>query len=402
MRKKTFDRRQFLTHATRTGAAAAALAAGVGVGRSPAQEAPQPAADGAAPAEGDEQPTTPPPPPGARYVGPKTETGELPCTLCPRACKVKPNARGHCQAYMHTEAGALESLGYGKVAKLQVEQIETDHFFHVLPGAPAVFFGTPSCNLHCTYCSEWKLSQFPREKMETQDIEPQALVDQVAAQEGKLLGFTYTEPAAALEYATDVAIAAREAGIHPIAHTAGYMMPEAMKDYASVLSALNVDIKAYAEATYKSLAQGSLKPVLDAIIAARETNVWLELTYLVVPGYNNQAAPVKDMCKWVVDNCGPATPVHFVCFFPRYKHRQYQTATTPAATLRQFRETAYKEGLLFAYIGNVPGETGESTLCPKCSNLMIRRIGTAVTGPGFDAGRGACMGCGLQIPGIWQ
>ncbi len=397
MHRGRFCRREFIHRVAKTGAAAA-LAGATGVHAS-GQDAP---AETPAPDPPAAEPTTPPAPPLARYFGVPAETGELPCTLCPRACKIKPNARGHCQAYTHNADGQLESLGYGKIAKLAVEQIETDHFFHVLPGAQAIFVGAPSCNLHCTYCSEWKMSQFPREKVTTEDIEPSALVEQVGAQGGKLLGFTYTDPAVALEYATDVAVAAREAGIHPIAHTAGYIMPEPMKDYASVLSAINIDIKAYADSTYKRLSQGSLQPVLDAIRAVRETNAWLELTFLVVPGYNNQAGPIKEMCKWIVDNCGPATPLHFVRFFPRYKHRQYQTATTPHVTLKQFRETAYEEGLLFAYVGNVPGDVGESTLCPGCKEVVISRVGTNIGGPNFDPKRGLCTGCGIGIPGIWE
>jgi len=322
--------------------------------------------------------------------------------LCPRGCKIKKGARGQCQAYTHTAEGKLESLGYGKVAKLQVQPIETDHFFHVLPGAAAVFFGAPTCNLHCTYCSEWRISQFPIEKVETQALEPKALAEQVAAQGGKLLGFTYTDPAGAIEYAIDVALAAQEKGLYPIAHTGAYLMPGPMKDYASVLTALNVDLKAYAEQTYKTLCEGSLQPVLDAIKAARETPVWLEITCLIVPGYNSQAGPIKDMCKWIVDNCGPLTPVHFVRFFPQYKHRQWQTAPTDPLALKSYRETAYEAGLLFAYVGNVPGDLGESTLCPKCSEILIRRIGTSVSAVNLEPQRGYCTHCGAQIPGIWR
>jgi len=399
MSERQLDRRQFIDRLTRTGAALAGLA-----GAAPllGQEAPAPAEGAATPAEPAAPPPPPPPPPGARYALPVAETGEIPCGLCPRGCKIKKTARGQCQAYVHTAEGKLESLGYGKLAKLKVEQIETDHFFHVLPGAQAVFCGSPTCNLRCTYCNEWRLSQFPVEKVQTQPLEPQALVDQVVAQGGKLLGFTYTDPAAALEYAIDVAIAARAKGIHPIAHTGAYLMPGPMKDYASVLSALNIDLKAFAEPTYKTLCEGSLQPVQDAIKAARETPVWLEITCLMVPGYNNTLSVVKNMCKWIVDNCGPATPVHFVRFFPEYKHRQYQTPPTDPVQLKSFREAAYEAGLLFAYIGNVPGDLGESTLCPKCSEVLIRRIGTNVSAANFDAVRGLCTHCGVQIPGVWQ
>lgn len=388
-------RRQFIDRLAKTGAALAGLA-----GAAPllGQDAPPPPAAEAEPAT----PPTPPPPPGARYGLPLTEAGEIPCGLCPRGCKMVKGARGQCQAYVHSPEGRLDSLGYGKIAKLQVEPIEADHFFHVLPGAQAVFFGAPTCNLRCTYCSEWRLSQFPVEKVPNQAVEPKALVEQVAAQGGRLLGFTYTDPAAALEYALDVAIAAREQGIHPIAHTGAHLMPGPMKDYASVLSALNVDLKAYAEQTYKQLCEASLQPILDAIKAARETPVWLEITCLMVPGYNTTLSVVKDMCKWIAENCGPVTPVHFARFFPEHKHRQWQTAPTDPVQLKSFREAAYEAGLLFAYIDNVPGDTGESTLCPKCAEMLIRRIGTNVGAINFDPNNGLCTHCGTAIPGVWQ
>ena len=399
MPDRPLDRRQFIDRIAKTGVALTGLAAA-----SPllGQEAPKPAEGEQKPAEAPAEPTPPPPPPGARYALPLAETGEIPCGLCPRGCKIKKGARGQCQAYVHTAEGKLESLGYGKVAKLKIEPIETDHFFHVLPGAQAAFFGTPTCNLRCSYCSEWRLSQFPAEKVQTQAVEPKALVEQVAAQGGELLGFTYTDPAAAIEYAIDVALAAREQGLYPIAHTGAHLMPSPMKDYASVLTALNVDLKAYAEKTYKTLCEGSLQPVLDAIKAARETPVWLEITCLMVPGYNNTLSVVKDMCKWIAENAGPATPVHFVRFFPEYKHRQYQTPPTDPVQLKSFREAAYEAGLLFAYVGNVPGDMGESTLCPKCSEMLIRRIGTSVSAVDFDPQRGLCTHCGAQIPGIWE
>jgi pyruvate formate lyase activating enzyme len=332
----------------------------------------------------------------------KTEAGEIPCALCPRGCKVKLGTRGECQAYAHTKQGTLESLSYGKLAKFAVEPIESDHFFHVLPGTPAFFYAAPTCNLNCSYCSEWKLSQFPIEQVPSQPAEPKAIAEQAKAAGLKLLGYTYTDPAAALEYAIDVAVAGREAGLYPIAHTAGYLMPAPMKDLASALVALNIDLKAYSEASYKTLARGSLQPALDAIKAARETPVWLEITYLVVPGYNDTQSLIKDMCKWIAENCGPATPVHFVRFFPRYKHRQLQTPLTPPQTLKSFRETAYEAGLLFAYVGNVPGDVGESTLCPKCHELLIRRVGTSVAAVSFDPVRGLCTKCLTAMPGIWK
>jgi len=406
MTKHWLDRREFLARVAKTGAAAAwSGAAGahlVAGGRADAQEETKPEGAEPAPAEAPPAPATPPPPPGARYAGTATEAGEIPCELCPRGCKIGPGTRGHCQAYTHTKDVGLQSLGYGKVAKLLVEPIEVDHFFHVLPGAPAVFVGTPSCNLHCNYCGEWRISQFPIEKVATEDVEPKALVDQVAAEEGKLLGFTYNDPAVAIEYVLDTAAAAKDAGIHPIAHTNGYLMPGPMKDLASALTALNVDIKAYSDTHYKRVCEGSLQPVLDAIKAARETDVWMEITYLVVPGYNDTASLVTDMCKWVVENCGPATPVHFVRFFPRHQHRQWQTAPTNPATLRQFREAGYEAGLAFVYVGNYPGDTGESTLCPNCHQMLIRRIGTNVSAVNIDGARGVCTNCSLQIPGVWR
>jgi len=396
MTGQQLDRRRFIDRLARTGAALAGLA-----GTAPllAQDSSAPAAAEAPPPA---TPTPPPPPPAARYGLAATEAGEIPCGLCPHGCKIKPGARGRCQAYVHSAEGRLDSLGYGKLAKLGVEPIESDHFFHVLPGAQAVFFGAPTCNLRCTYCNQWRISQFPVEKVETQAVEPKALVDQVAAEGGKVLGFTYTDPAAALEYAIDVALAAREQGLHPIAHTGAYLMPGPMRDYASVLTALNIDLKAYTEPTYKQLCEASLQPILDAVKAARETSVWLEITCLMVPGYNTTLSVVKDMCKWIAENCGPLTPVHFARFFPEYKHRQLQTAPTDPVQLKSFREAAYEAGLLFAYIDNVPGDTGESTLCPKCSELLIRRIGPNIGAVNFDPRNGLCTRCGTGIPGVWQ
>ena len=348
-------------------------------------------------------PEAPLPPSAARYVSREQGQTAVNCLVCPRACKIETGTRGLCQAYGNVE-GTLQSVGYGNAAKVVPRRVEQEHFFHYLPGSQALFVGTPSCNLHCTYCNEWRISQFPIEKVSVQDAPPAALVAQAAQAGVRTVGFSFNDPAVAVEYVLDTAQAVAAQGGRTIAHTAGYVMPPVMKDLCAALAAVNVDIKCYTDATYKSLAQGTLQPVLDAIKAARETPVWLELTYLVVPGQNDEAGPVGDLCKWILDNCGADTPLHFVRFVPEWQHRAWQTPMTPVATLKQFRETAYKAGLRWVYTGNVPGDSGESTYCPnpQCNAILIRRIGPAITLGPLDVAGARCHDCGTPVPGVWQ
>ena len=216
------------------------------------------------------------------------------------------------------------------------------------------------------------------------------------AQGCKSIAFTYTEPTTYFEYMLDCAKAARSKGILAVTHSNGYINPEPQADLCRHLDAANVDLKGFSEKFYSSVCEAELAPVLEALKNYRKHGVWLEVTNLVIPGYNDSPGMISEMCGWIRQNLGVQTPVHFSRFFPLYRMTAVQP--TPVSTLEMARELAMKAGLKYPYIGNVPGHPGNSTYCPKCRKIVIKRSGFSVLERHLKGGR--CGFCNEKIDGV--
>ncbi len=325
--------------------------------------------------------------------------GRVQCDLCPRACRLKEGQQGFCFVRTCVE-GEIVLTSYGRSSGFCVDPIEKKPFYHFLPGTPVLSFGTAGCNLSCKFCQNWDMSKSREMDTLAARADPETIA-RAAQQSGcRSVAYTYNDPVIFLEYARDTALACRALGIRNLAVTAGYLNPEAWEDFFSVMDGANVDLKAFREDFYRRLCGGHLQPVLETLeYLRRETTVWLELTTLLIPGYNEGEKELQEMTQWVVEHLGPEVPMHFTAFHPDWQLRQ--VPPTPAATLRKAREIALANGVRYAYTGNVYDPVGTSTYCSKCRALLIGRNGYELTAWHLD-GRGCCKTCGTPCAGRFE
>jgi len=293
--------------------------------------------------------------------------------------------------------GALATLVHSRPAALGLDPIEKKPFFHVLPGASALSFGTAGCNFRCLWCQNWEISQARPEEVPSSELSPGEAARLAVRRGAKVVACTYSEPTVFAEYVLDVAVAARDAGLKAVVVSNGSIREEPLRDLCAVLAAYKVDLKAFSERTYRERCGGELKPVLDTLRRLAKAKVWTEVVTLLVPTLNDSDAEIRSLARFVRDEVGPETPLHFTRFHPTY--RLTNLPPTPVATLERARDAALAEGLSFVYVGNVPGHPGESTYCPLCRVRLIRRVGMATVENRLKDG--ACPGCGRRVPGVW-
>jgi len=323
------------------------------------------------------------------------------CRLCPKECRIPEGYAGDCRVRIHLE-GKLLAVVYGRpVVWKALDPIEKKPLNHFLPGTGVLSVACVGCNLHCLNCQNWEISQC---NPEDQPAYPHALPERVVALAERYripsVAATYTEPIAWIEYTLDLFEAARGKGLKTVLVTAGYARREPARELFSRTDAANIDLKAFDDAFYRKICSGTLKPVLDNLVLAKQMDVWLEVTNLVIPTLNDSPKKIRELCRWHVKNLGAETPLHFSAFFPR--HRLRNLPPTPASTLLRAREIALEEGLHFVYIGNLRGGEGSDTVCPKCGALLIRRVGYHVEIRALDLDTGKCSRCGEMVPGRWR
>ncbi len=323
--------------------------------------------------------------------------GMIKCTLCPKGCTVPQGGRGYCRVRENQE-GKYYTLVYGNPCAVHIDPIEKKPLFHVLPGSFAFSIATAGCNFECKYCQNWQISQVSPEETTHFNLLPAEVVKLAAKKGCRSIAYTYTEPSIFYEYMYDTSLLAREKGILNVYHSNGYINQKPLRDLCSYMDAANIDLKGFTEKLYTNLLEGELKPVLDSLVTLRSEGVHLEITNLVVPTKNDDMKAIKKMCLWIRDELGPDVPLHFSRFYPMYKLKNLPP--TPVKTLEEARKTALDQGLEYVYIGNVPGNPGENTYCPKCKKLIIGRIGYTLTEVNVKEGK--CKFCGHPLPGIWK
>ena len=325
--------------------------------------------------------------------------GRIQCDLCPRYCQLKAGQRGLCFVRM-AEADGMALTTYGRSSGFCVDPIEKKPLNHFLPGTPVLSFGTAGCNLACKFCQNWDMSK-SREMDTLADAASPQDIARVAAELGcRSVAFTYNDPVIFLEYAVDTAAACHALDIKTVAVTAGYITPEARSEFFRHMDAANVDLKAFTEDFYHKLTGGHLEPVLDTLrYLKHETSVWFELTTLLIPGENDSDEELDRMTRWVVQELGPDVPMHFTAFHPDWKMLDHPP--TPPATLTRARDIARRNGVHYAYTGNVHDSAGGSTYCPQCGARVIERDWYELGSWGLDAS-GHCLACGGAIAGVFE
>lgn len=305
-----------------------------------------------------------------------TEGDRLVCDVCPRACRLAESQRGFCYVRQNV-GGEVVSTTYGKSTGFCIDPIEKKPLNQFYPGTSVLSFGTAGCNLGCLFCQNWTMTKSTQVEAYSESASPEQIA--TAAQElgCKSVAYTYNDPVVWLEYARDTARECRARGVKNVAVTAGFITPEARPVLFEYMDAANVDLKGFTDDFYKRLCRARLKPVLDTIRwLVRETDVWVELTNLIIPGENDSPEELRQMCDWIVTELGPDVPLHFSAFHPDFEMNDYPS--TPATTLLMAREIAQQAGINYTYTGNVYDPSTQATYCPACGETLIERSGYTI------------------------
>ena len=278
------------------------------------------------------------------------DSGVVECLLCPHHCHIVNGKTGICRSRLN-QNGVLISKVYAKPCALAVDPIEKKPLYHFHPGTTCLSLACTGCNFHCLNCQNHDISQVSPEVADYYKLSPEAVVALCKKQNCPGIAYTYTEPLTYIEYISDTARLAHEAGLWNILVTAGYVCQEPLSDFLPYLDAANIDLKSFSDDIYRKVSGGHLQPVLDTILAMHDAGVWVEITNLIIPGVNDDMQMIRRMCSWLVENHLENAPLHFSRFFPRYKMQEIQP--TPLYTLKEAKRIAEEEGIVHVYLGNV-------------------------------------------------
>jgi pyruvate formate lyase activating enzyme len=323
--------------------------------------------------------------------------GKAHCYLCPRHCHIGEGQAGFCFIRAN-QGGKLYSLGYAHPAAMQIDPIEKKPLNHFLPGTRVFSMGTAGCNMGCFFCQNWDISKSRSDQVHSSYVPPEDVVMLAIRNGCPSIAFTYNEPTIWGEYVIDICAAAKQYGINTVMVSNGYITYDAFHDIYDHIDAANIDLKAFTENFYGRVTLTHLQPVLETLLWLKnETNVWFELTNLMIPTLNDDPAETRKLAEWILEHLGPDVPLHFTAFHPDFKLRD--KPKTPPETLHAARSIAREVGLHYVYEGNIFSDAA-STSCPSCNTLLVRRSWHDVEQNLLD--HGACPKCGLAIPGRWS
>jgi len=324
------------------------------------------------------------------------DDGRIQCDLCPRDCKLHEGQRGACFVRKR-ENDQMVLTTYGRSSGFCIDPIEKKPLNHFYPGSSVFSFGTAGCNLACKFCQNWDISKSRDMDRLMDQASPEAIAITAQNNGCKSVAFTYNDPVIFTEYAMDTADACHARGIKTVAVTAGYIHDQARRDFFAKMDAANVDLKAFTDDFYYKLTGSHLQPVLDTLLYLKhETDVWIEITTLLIPGKNDSDEELTALSKWVKDELGADVPLHFSAFHP--DHKMPDIPPTPPATLVRARDIALKQGLHYVYTGNVHNIEGDTTFCPDCQAPLIVRDWYQINDYRLTSD-GLCPDCGCAIAG---
>jgi pyruvate formate lyase activating enzyme len=329
----------------------------------------------------------------------KLTNGRVQCDLCPQACKLNEGQRGICFVRMR-QKDQIVLTTYGRSSGFCIDPIEKKPLNHFSPGSTVYSFGTAGCNLSCKFCQNWDISKVREDDILAASSTPKNIAQIAKDHNCKSVAFTYNEPTIFIEYAIDVAKECRKLGIKTVAVTNGYICDEPRKEFFSYMDAANVDLKGFTEDFYKGITGSHLQPVLDTLIYLKKyTDVWFEITTLLILGENDSVSEIESSTKWLIENIGVDVPLHFTAFHPAWK--MLDKPTTPLETLTRAREIAMKNGIRYVYTGNIYHPEGSKTFCHNCKKCIIDRVGYNIAEYNLSD-KGDCMFCGAQCVGVFD
>jgi len=327
----------------------------------------------------------------------KAGGGKVRCGLCRFRCLIDDGRRGIC-AVRENRGGTLFTLVYGRAIAEHVDPIEKKPLYHVMPGSRSFSVATVGCNFRCLHCQNYSISQPVQGDLQIagSELPPEEIVARALATGCRSVSYTYTEPTIFFEYAYDTAVLARKAGLKNVFVTNGYITPEALACIRPYLDAANIDLKGYSDRFYREVVHAMLKEVLESILEYKRQGIWIELTTLVIPGWNDSEEELRGIASFIAEKVGIETPWHVSAFYPTF--RMTDRPPTPASTLARARRIGLEAGLRYVYEGNVPGQGGENTYCPSCGNMLIERHGFYLGSSRIEMGK--CPDCSAIIDGV--
>ena len=320
------------------------------------------------------------------------------CDTCAHHCLLASEETGTC-GVMQNRKGVLYSLNYGRCAAMHADPIEKKPFFHFSPGKRAFSVAAAGCNMSCLHCQNWELSQSPagRGRIYGDPMSAEALVERARRAHCDIVAYTYSEPAVFLDYARAIAAKARDHALKNVFVTNGFWSEQGLEKIGPLMDGANVDLKFFTDRHYRDVCGARLKPVLKTIERMKELGIWLEVTTLVIPGLNDEEDQLRGIAEYIA-GIDPDIAWHVSRFHPSF--RMQDRLPTPVSSIMRAREIGFESGLRFVYTGNLPGEEGESTFCPFCGALLIRRFGYTIQENRLEQGK--CPDCRSGIAGIWQ
>ncbi len=321
----------------------------------------------------------------------KLEGKKVKCGLCRRNCLIQENGKGQCGVRKNL-GGKLYSLVYGRTLTMEIDPIEKKPLFNFKPGTQCLGISTYGCNFFCRHCQNWQISQQRDEKAiaAVPFTSPVEIVEQTLAAGVEGIAYTYTDPTIFAEYALDTMKLARKKGLYNVWVSNGYMSKECIDEIVPFLDAINVDLKGDARFYKEIVGNANIEFVKENIAYLYKKKIHLEVTNLIVPGYNDKEKDFESVSSFVA-SLSSFVPLHFTRFWPCYKMQHLPP--TDVGKLHKAKEIAEKAGLKYVYIGNVAEE--ESTKCPKCRAVLIKRFGFAAQPVGLGK-KGECRKCGAK------
>ncbi len=319
------------------------------------------------------------------------------CELCPKSCVIEPGQSGDCRVRINID-GVLRTVVYGFPCSMHIDPVEKKPLFHFLPGTNIFSIATVGCNLHCKNCQNWEISQCNPEDSTASMLGPEKVIELARQYRCPSVAYTYTDPVVYYEYTLETAKLARNRNMRNVLVTAGYINEQPWRRLLEYVDAANIDLKGITDEFYRRVCSATLKPVQNALVVAKASGIHLEVTNLVIPTLNDKPEEIRQLARWVKENLGSETPLHFSGFYPRYQ--MVHLPSTSLNTLEMARDIAISEGLEYVYIGNVQSKEGENTYCPGCGKLLIERNMYRILRN--ELKDGTCPACSRKIYGVWK